>query len=151
MTTGTKNAIQHLFILKTFGQLWRCNQKLQDSVGNKIYRAFASDRLFSQFHAVSFRVYARSPAFMPPKKPTVLESHVGRSAICSSISRDTVKTTPLFVTFHSQKQKEITTAPCQVSNEADWPQLGTIFHVLQLHKKFPWITATFLQLYTSWH
>jgi len=68
---------------------------------------------------------------------------------CPSISRDTVKTTPLSITLHSQKQKEITTVPCQLSKEAELPQLGTIFHVLQLHKKFPCITTTFLQQYIS--
>jgi hypothetical protein len=62
---------------------------------------------------------------------------------CSYISRDTV-TMVLSVTFHSQKQKGITRPPHQVSKEAEWPQLGTMFHALQLHKKFPCITATFL-------
>ena len=146
-TTCSKKATQHLFILKTFGQFWWCNQKFQDSVGNEIYHAFASDSRFSPFQTVSFRVYARGPAFLPSMKPTVLESHVGRSAILPIFPGTRWKQCACPLNFIPRNKRESQRASRQVSEEAQWPQLGTIVHALHLHNKFPCITATA----TSWH
>jgi len=83
-TTCSKKATKHLFILKllvTFDRVTK-NSRI---VGNEIDHAFASDSRFSPFKRVSFHVYAMGPAFLPPMKPTVLESHVGRSVTVPTI------------------------------------------------------------------
>lgn len=145
-TTGSKNATLKL---KMFGKLWWCKQKL-DSVGNEIYHAFVSDCHVSPLQIVSLCVYARGPAFLPPMKPTILESHVGRPAIVPTFPGTLWKQHPCLLHFilRNKRKSQEPHVGCTRRMNHSWGQFSVCYsYTRNSHASLP----LSYQQCTSWH
>jgi hypothetical protein len=112
---------------------------------------FCKRSSISPFQIVSFRVYSRGPTFLPPIKPTVLDLHVGRSAIVPTFPRTLWKQRPCplhFILRNKRKSHVPHVRWARRLNDQSWAQFSMCYSYTRNSHTSPPLSY---QQCTSWH